>query len=864
MYKSKWYRFAFLLPLVALSVMVESQHSTSADTISQATGKALTTRAQPASIKPISNQMSSVGLSKVWDSGDIGTAHWEITDGAVAGTQTLTIDGGVAYSQPHYGNVPVGYYPWDLVKYNITTLNITGPLQLRGDTTRNLFCPLSDLKTITGMHYLDTSLATNMSGMFGSASGFTNSDISYINTSNVTDMSVMFAESSLPENPDLSRFDTRKVTNMFAMFRNIPNLTSLDLSNFDTHNVTTMTDMFKQDTNLWKLKLGSNAVLSRDTKLPEAPAFGTSIPDPDHPGYVVGPKTSDDPKWQDIGSGTDHNPNGPKYYSGDISLATQKADFSGGTYVWQQGPSVPDQTAIDVDQSKTIDNGETFDPSTVFNSITKPDGTKITNFNDAKAAGLTVSGDTFDTKDTGDHTVTFTYNGKTATTTVTVLPPVVDQTAIDVDSTKTINNGTSFDPSSVFQSITKADGTKITNFNDAKAAGMTVSGDNFSTTATGDHTVTFTYNGKAATCKVTVLPVVSDLTAIDVDGSKVINNGDAFSAQSVFHSITKPDGTKVTDFNIAKADGMTVSGDNFNTSVPGNHTVTFSYNGKTATTIVSVLAVNDKTSLNVHDVVLNIGDNWNPSLGFTSATDKFGNVIAFGQISASGFVNTSVAGTYQVTYTYGGIIRTISVYVQAKNTPINPIPVPQPNNNGGSTSNNGGSSSSNNTNGNNLPTYVASKGSVVYAGKKIYMYKNGTFKKSERIAKYPKQKRVDRPMFVVTGYAHSSDGILRYKVRDVNHGSKTAGKTGYITANRKYVTKVYYQSIPWDKTITVISPNGVHSYKHKNLTERAKTYKKGTHLRVKAIVKHNLTTRYKLTNGHYITANKKLVIQGKY
>ena len=201
-----------------------------------------------------------------------------------------------------------------------------------------------------------------------------------------------------------------------------------------------------------------------------------------------------------------------------------------------------------------------------------------------------------------------------------MLPPVVDQTAIDVDSTKTINNGTSFDPSSVFQSITKADGTKITNFNDAKAAGMTVSGDNFSTTATGDHTVTFTYNGKAATCKVTVLPVVSDLTAIDVDGSKVINNGDAFSAQSVFHSITKPDGTKVTDFNIAKADGMTVSGDNFNTSVPGNHTVTFSYNGKTATTIVSVLAVNDKTSLNVHDVVLNIGDNWNPSLGSVSYT----------------------------------------------------------------------------------------------------------------------------------------------------------------------------------------------------------------------------------------------------
>ncbi|MDN6453083.1 MAG: DUF5776 domain-containing protein, partial [Lactiplantibacillus plantarum] len=38
----------------------------------------------------------------------------------------------------------------------------------------------------------------------------------------------------------------------------------------------------------------------------------------------------------------------------------------------------------------------------------------------------------------------------------------------------------------------------------------------------------------------------------------------------------------------------------------------------------------------------------------------------------------------------------------------------------------------------------------------------------------------------------------------------------------------------------------------------------GTHLRVKKIVKHNLTTRYQLSNGYYITANKKLVTQGTY
>jgi hypothetical protein len=62
----------------------------------------------------------------------------------------------------------------------------------------------------------------------------------------------------------------------------------------------------------------------------------------------------------------------------------------------------------------------------------------------------------------------------------------------------------------------------------------------------------------------------------------------------------------------------------------------------------------------------------------------------------------------------------------------------------------------------------------------------------------------------------------------------------------------------------MINPKGVHVYKNQNLTKQAKTYKKGSHLRVKKLVKHNLTTRYQLTNGYYVTANKKLVIQGDY
>ncbi|MEE8823429.1 bacterial Ig-like domain (group 3) [Lentilactobacillus sunkii] len=282
----------------------------------------------------------------------------------------------------------------------------------------------------------------------------------------------------------------------------------------------------------------------------------------------------------------------------------------------------------------------------------------------------------------------------------------------------------------------------------------------------------------------------------------------------------------------------------------------------------------DSTTLNVHNVTIYVGDRWDPKLAFTSATDIDGNPIGLDKITVLGTVKPDVPGDYQVTYTYTypypytneKVVKNIWVHVRAKvspkpnPTPVNPTPAPKPTPNNP----NWNPSDPNHLNGTGLPNYAAVKGSAVYATKKIYMYKHGNFKKSQHIATYPKQKRINRPMFVVTGYARSHGGALRYKVRDVNHHSKTAGKRGYITANRKYVVRVYYQSVPKKKLITVINLKGVHAYKNKNLTKQVKHFKKGSHLRVKKIVKWNLTTRYQLTDGTYVTANKKLVIQGKY
>ncbi|GAY72022.1 DUF5776 domain-containing protein [Lentilactobacillus kosonis] len=137
-----------------------------------------------------------------------------------------------------------------------------------------------------------------------------------------------------------------------------------------------------------------------------------------------------------------------------------------------------------------------------------------------------------------------------------------------------------------------------------------------------------------------------------------------------------------------------------------------------------------------------------------------------------------------------------------------------------------------------------------------------TLEPVDRTIHYAKKDRIDRPMFMVTGYARSKAGHLRYHVKDINHFSKTEGKQGYITTKWNYVRPAYYQGK--HSTITVIGVNGVDAYKHKNLTGKIRNYKQGTVLKVKNIVHHNLTNRYVLSNGQYITDNRKLVNMGRH
>jgi len=157
----------------------------------------------------------------------------------------------------------------------------------------------------------------------------------------------------------------------------------------------------------------------------------------------------------------------------------------------------------------------------------------------------------------------------------------------------------------------------------------------------------------------------------------------------------------------------------------------------------------------------------------------------------------------------------------------------------------------------NIVNAVA-KGSAIYATKKIHLYSSPTFTKQAVKTTYAKKSRLNRPMFKVIGTATSKNGVKRYQVQDLNG----KGTVGYVTAKAGYTAPLYYAK--QQGKITVINPNGLNAYSNKSLTGKATHYKQGQVLKVKQIVSHNLTTRFVLSNGTYVSANKKLVIAGKY
>ncbi len=125
--------------------------------------------------------------------------------------------------------------------------------EARRDGTNSWFSGMSQLTSIIGIEYLNTSEVVSMWSTFDGCSALTSLDVSHFDTRKVREMNRLFNGCSALTSLDVSSFNTANVTSMNSMFSGCSGLTSLDMSGFNTAKVTDMGWMFLECTSLTSL-----------------------------------------------------------------------------------------------------------------------------------------------------------------------------------------------------------------------------------------------------------------------------------------------------------------------------------------------------------------------------------------------------------------------------------------------------------------------------------------------------------------------------------------------------------------------------------------------------------------------------------
>ncbi|MFK4782144.1 MULTISPECIES: bacterial Ig-like domain-containing protein [Lactococcus] len=125
--------------------------------------------------------------------------------------------------------------------------------------------------------------------------------------------------------------------------------------------------------------------------------------------------------------------------------------------------------------------------------------------------------------------------------------------------------------------------------------------------------------------------------------------GDSWSPEDNFVNAIDENGMLILKFDSEKIE---VSG-TVDITQSGTYDITYKCGGASAKATVTVKdrEVEDQWHIHVHDSTLKIGDAWSPEDNFDDATDAVGNSEEFSDIIVDGSVNTTKAGTYEVTYT---------------------------------------------------------------------------------------------------------------------------------------------------------------------------------------------------------------------
>ena len=116
---------------------------------------------------------------------------------------------------------------------------------VRPTSTYHWFYQMSNLESVIGMEYLNTSEVTCMDYMFHACYKLTSIDLSHFNTTKVTSMSGMFSRCTGLTVLDLSTFNTANVEAMDYMFNACTNMTTIYVgSEWSTAAGTKSTDLF--------------------------------------------------------------------------------------------------------------------------------------------------------------------------------------------------------------------------------------------------------------------------------------------------------------------------------------------------------------------------------------------------------------------------------------------------------------------------------------------------------------------------------------------------------------------------------------------------------------------------------------------
>ncbi|WP_282799107.1 bacterial Ig-like domain-containing protein [Lactococcus lactis] len=137
------------------------------------------------------------------------------------------------------------------------------------------------------------------------------------------------------------------------------------------------------------------------------------------------------------------------------------------------------------------------------------------------------------------------------------------------------------------------------------------------------------------------------------------NEGDPYDASTSTYKLN----------DIAGTDGVNYHLDT--TKLPANATGAF---GEEPVTVTYTYK-KDQTAMNVHNSTIYVGDSWTSKDNWDSTLNIDGESVDFAEVEKNGkiegSVDTTTAGTYEVTYTYQGVTESAVIIVKDKQTAMN-------------------------------------------------------------------------------------------------------------------------------------------------------------------------------------------------